>query len=157
MFRRWYEKDGLRFRCTQCGACCRRPGTVHLTRAEGDRIAERIVGLGATADTLAGEMWLESADGSLVIDVPDDAACPLLGAAGCTVHDIKPMQCATYPFWPEIVRSRRAWRDEKPWCEGIRDDGDVYDRAAIADLLAEGARTRESVQGKDPGETPIEP
>lgn len=143
MFGPWYAKSGLRFRCTRCGACCRRPGTVSLTAAEADRIAARIVGEGATASSLAGELWLENVDGSWLIDVPDDAACPLLGPTGCTVHDIKPMQCATYPFWPEIVKSRRTWREEAPWCEGIRDDGDVYDAPAIADLLAESARTRE--------------
>jgi Fe-S-cluster containining protein len=147
----WYAETGVTFGCTRCGACCKRPGFVFLTPFEADRIAERLVGQGATAAALMGELWVEDEDGLLVIDVPERATCPLLGEDGCTVHDIKPMQCATYPFWPEIMKSRKAWKYEAKRCEGIHPgpvrpdastEADTYSGEAVDAILAMRARTR---------------
>jgi Fe-S-cluster containining protein len=138
----WYARSGLRFACTRCGACCKRPGFVYLTRVEGDRIAERLQGPDANADTLLGELWVEDEDGLLVIDVPEEAACPLLGPNGCTVHDIKPMQCASYPFWPEILGSERKWKAEKKYCEGINDAAETYSADDVLSILSLRRRTR---------------
>lgn len=140
----WYARDGLRFRCTACGACCRRPGEVHLSVEEANRIAARILGDDASAASLLGELWVETPEGGLRIDVDDGEACPLLGEDDrCSVHDIKPLQCATYPFWNEVVASRWTWRREAFACEGIRDDGDRYAASAVADLVAGHGRTRD--------------
>jgi Fe-S-cluster containining protein len=48
----------------------------------------------------------------------------------CTVYGARPLQCATYPWWPELVQSRKAWAQEaRQVCEGIllddHDDDDV--------------------------------
>ena len=92
----WFEEEGLRFRCTQCGDCCKRPGFVFLTPFDAHRIAKRLLGEEAVAESLAGELWVQEADGTFRIDVTVDAVCPLLGEEGaCKVHDIKPIQCAT--------------------------------------------------------------
>ncbi len=116
---------------------------MHLSVEEGDRIAARIVGDGATAAALLGELWVETPEGTLRIDVEDGDACPLLGDdERCSVHDIKPLQCASYPFWSEVVASRWTWRREAFACEGIRDDGDLYAGSAVADLVAGHGRTR---------------
>lgn len=143
----WYARHGLKFRCTLCGECCRRPGTVHMTKSEGTTIAGRLEGPGATWESLLGELWVEDLDGSLKVDVPDDQACPLLGDDGqCVVHDVKPMQCATYPFWPEILQHKKEWKAERKYCEGIdAARADRYSAEEIADLLMDQARTRESL------------
>ena len=137
----WFDK-GLRFRCTACGECCKRPGFVSLTPLEGHRIAKRILGDDATAQSLMGRLWELDPDGTLRIDVGDNAPCPLLGDDDqCTVHDIKPMQCATYPFWPEIVGNEASWLLEQQFCEGVA-QGDSYTIPEIQDLLRECGRTR---------------
>src|SRR5258706_322600 len=51
--------------------------------------------------------------------VPRHAQCEFLVAGGCGVHAAKPVQCATFPFWPELVESRRAWHKTGGWCPGI--------------------------------------
>ena len=38
--------------------------------------------------------------------------------AGCTVYPARPVQCQTWPFWPENVESPRAWEDVTRHCPG---------------------------------------
>ena len=146
----WYAASGLRFRCTGCGACCRQPGFVYLHNDEADRIARRLRGADATAESLAGAIWAREDADTFVIEVRAGSACPLLGPEGCTVHDIKPMQCATYPFWPELLESPSAWHEEATLCEGISPLGDLYRDFDVRRLVKERARTHESSRGELP-------
>jgi Fe-S-cluster containining protein len=62
-------------------------------------------------------------------EIPSDDAegydCVLLardpdtGTTRCTVHRERPMQCRTWPFWPENLKSPRTWRQAGRECEGI--------------------------------------
>lgn len=138
--RPWFEvRGGVRFRCTGCNLCCKQPGYVHLHAHEAERIAQRVAG--GPAYMLDFQLWVPQPDGSRQIDVPEGGACPLLGEEGCTVHDIKPAQCATYPFWPEVMESPASWHREGVYCEGIDPEGDLYEAPRILELLAERART----------------
>lgn len=138
--RPWYvRRGGLRFRCTQCGMCCRQPGFVAVTREEADAIADRLQP-GDTAKSLDGTLWTwDHQAGVWMIDVPLGQSCPLLGEKGCTVHDIKPEQCATYPFWSENVASLIDWTQESIRCEGITPEGDLYTPELI-DVILQGRR-----------------
>lgn len=43
------------------------------------------------------------------------------GKAFCSIYEARPLQCRTWPFWPEVVRSRAAWermRKDTP-CPGM--------------------------------------
>ncbi len=56
---------------------------------------------------------------------------------GCSVYELRPKQCRTYPFWKEILASEDAWRKEADACGGIEPGGDrgrLYDRAEIEEL-----------------------
>ena len=53
----------------------------------------------------------------------------------CRIYAVRPLQCRTYPFWPEVVESRAVWRGEARRCEGI-DQGQVIPVARIRALLA---------------------
>ena len=49
-----------------------------------------------------------------------DGRCIFLGKDnGCKVYEARPVQCRTYPFWPEVVNSRTSWTREAKRCEGI--------------------------------------
>ncbi|MCB9521236.1 MAG: YkgJ family cysteine cluster protein [Myxococcales bacterium] len=129
---RWYG-GGLPFRCTECGACCRREGTVWLTIDEVPRIADALLGSADPAGLIALGGVAEP-DGRLRFDVPTGGACPLLDGDGrCRVHAVKPTQCRTYPFWDEVVGTRRAWLAESLECEGIG-EGEVVDSETIESL-----------------------
>ncbi|MHC5004369.1 MAG: YkgJ family cysteine cluster protein [Planctomycetota bacterium] len=110
----WYA-EGLRFACTQCGNCCTGPpGAVWCTDAEIRRLAEHI---GVPVETFhrthahrLDERW------SLQERLTDHGYdCIFLdrdtipGKAVCSVYEARPAQCRTWPFWPENLRSRRAW------------------------------------------------
>lgn len=38
---------------------------------------------------------------------------------GCGIYPVRPIQCQTYPFWPHILESPSAWKEEAERCPGI--------------------------------------
>jgi len=50
---------------------------------------------------------------------PRSSQCIFLRAGGCSIHPVKPTQCRTFPFWPELVESRKEWHKTAAWCPGI--------------------------------------
>lgn len=45
--------------------------------------------------------------------------CIFLRGTECIVNDAKPLQCRTYPFWPELM-DPEAWQAERlDMCEGL--------------------------------------
>ena len=43
---------------------------------------------------------------------------------GCAVYEARPFQCRSYPFWRELLASKKAWREAARSCPGIgRDAG----------------------------------
>lgn len=50
---------------------------------------------------------------------PRQSQCHFLGADGCTIHPAKPTQCRAFPFWPEIVGSRKGLREAARRCPGL--------------------------------------
>src|SRR5690606_14249333 len=110
--REWYA-DGLRFECTQCGACCTgRPGFVLFSEAEAARIAER---LGVTPQEFHENYTHDTAAGRSLAERPSEFGydCVFLdrssGKPLCSIHDLRPLQCRTFPFWPENLKSPREW------------------------------------------------
>lgn len=140
----WFKDNGLQFRCTGCGECCKQPGFVYLTREEGDRIARHLLDDDASALSLTGEYWTEQNDGDFVIEVIAGRGCPFLVDNACSVQPVKPAQCRTYPFWPENLTSPKRWRAEMKYCEGIGPAGDQYSYVDILSLLEERSATREN-------------
>jgi Fe-S-cluster containining protein len=121
----WYAR-GLRFECTQCGQCCSgESGTVEFTYEEAVGMA-RVLGM--TYEEFMqrhairqGPTWIlrekDSGDGGY--DCVLLERDPETGLTRCTVHQERPMQCRTWPFWPENLKSARTWRRAGRDCEGI--------------------------------------
>ena len=38
---------------------------------------------------------------------------------GCGIYPSRPAQCAAFPFWPETLKSRRAWERYASSCPGM--------------------------------------
>lgn len=132
----WYV-EGVRFQCTACGDCCKNHGEgfqyVFSTRAERRAIAQR---LGMTLRNFEAE-FTERVMGALSFVSKGDA-CVFLNEQGrCSVYEVRPKQCRTFPFWPELMDSRGAWdRDVASFCPGA-DKGQLYDVNEIRKRLAE--------------------
>ena len=121
----WY-RAGLRFECQRCGRCCRgEPGYVWVREPEIIAIA-RFLSL-PTAEFTARFVRRVFGDLSL-IELPN-GDCIFWSAEGCRIYEVRPIQCRTFPFWSEYVRSARAWEDAGRRCRGVN-CGRLYTPAA---------------------------
>ena len=106
----------FRFECQLgCTNCCSQPGEVYLTPEDADRIAAH---LRLGTDEFR-HRYCEIEDGDLHLAGPTDGPCRFVEDGGCSIHEVKPLQCQAFPFWPENVRGRRAWRNLRRHCPGI--------------------------------------
>ena len=113
----WYSQ-GLCFECTRCGNCCSGPeeGRVWVGEEEIQRIAEHL-GL-PVADF--GRHHLRKVGRSYSLVEKANKDCIFWDRNdGCTIYEVRPVQCRTFPFWKENVRSKRAWRGIATYCPGI--------------------------------------
>jgi Fe-S-cluster containining protein len=117
---KWYQ-GGLRFTCTQCGNCCTGPpGYVWVSKEEIAKIAE----------------FLEHQDGWLPKDLlrrvgfkyslteKPNGDCVFLqpgpdGKRGCSIYPVRPLQCRTWPFWNQNLRTPSAWAEASERCPGM--------------------------------------
>lgn len=113
----WWEA-GLPFACTRCGRCCHaRNGYEHvrLNRREQRRLARR---LGLRLRDFLDRYTRRTEDGHVGLRFVD-GHCILLDGVECSVHDARPTQCRTWPFWPELLASRAAYaREVRSFCPG---------------------------------------
>lgn len=115
----FYMRQALRFSCTQCGQCCATAGDyyVYLTDEESERIRTY---LQLSRNWFRRRYLQRLEEGEQVLAAGADERCIFLDTEGkCRVYAVRPVQCRTYPFWPELVGSARAWNREARRCEGI--------------------------------------
>ena len=107
---------GLRFECQPgCTECCRQRGFVYLTETDVERASAYL------------KMTPEAFDQKYVyrtrhlrrLRIPQEARCSFLRDDGCSIHAVKPTQCRTFPFWPELVESAKEWKKTAEYCPGI--------------------------------------
>ncbi|MEM8835777.1 MAG: YkgJ family cysteine cluster protein [Planctomycetota bacterium] len=121
----WFAPDGLRFECTECGACCTGPpGAVRFDEQEADAISER---LGITRRQFLDRYTRVAGRSRSLIELEtfhgfdcvflDREAVP--GKAVCAIYDVRPTQCRTFPWWREHTRSPKAWARAARACEGV--------------------------------------
>jgi len=115
-----FYDDGLHFSCRQCSYCCRHePGYVFLSLSDMQQIAAF---LDITIETCMRRYCREVNIGSMRIislrETPDND-CIFWKESGCSIYPARPVQCVTYPFWPNILESREAWEKESLSCPGI--------------------------------------
>ena len=113
----WFQQ-GLRFTCSQCGACCSGdPGVVWVTDQEIRRLADFLeISVSAFA-----KRYLRRVRTRLSLKEKANGDCVLLERPGmtCSVYPVRPTQCRTFPFWPELIRSEEAWEEAGEYCPGI--------------------------------------
>jgi uncharacterized protein len=108
--------EALRFECQPgCTECCRQKGFVYLTDADLPRMADF---LGLTAQQFASK-YVYRTKNRMRLRVPRDVNCYFLLEGGCSIHPAKPTQCRIFPYWPELLESRREWRKTARYCPGI--------------------------------------
>jgi uncharacterized protein len=108
--------EALRFECQPgCTECCRQKGFVYLTDADLPRMAEF---LELTVQQFERK-YVYRTKNRMRLRVPRDVNCYFLLEGGCSIHPAKPTQCRIFPYWPELLESRREWRKTARYCPGI--------------------------------------
>ena len=131
----WYG-DGLRFTCTQCGNCCTGgPGFVWISVEEVVRLAKH---LKQTPEEVV-EKYCRKVDGKFSLRERRNARgeydCIFLkeetarrkegeetvvyAKRVCTIYEARPLQCRTWPFWPENLRDEQSWSRSSKRCPGM--------------------------------------
>ena len=118
----WYA-DGVNFRCKapECSACCsgqRGEGYVWLNADEMETIAGFI---GIDFDKFTRK-YIRQVDYAFSLVEQPNHDCVFLKDGGCSIYEVRPTQCRTYPYWPSIVKSRQSWAKEAEQCPGIGDE-----------------------------------
>ena len=124
---------GVPFACQpNCGRCCDQPGgIVYLSIRDAERIASH--------HEMEMEAWLErdcrkTLDGRYVLQSrPSDDVCIFLdGEKRCSIYEVRPQQCAAFPWWSENLATERSWKEVKEECPGLTaEDAIVIDGEAI--------------------------
>jgi hypothetical protein len=68
--------------------------------------------------------------GFSVLKSRPDEAC-VFYRNGCSIYPARPMQCRTFPFWSDLLRSPRAWAKAAKKCPGM-DQGRVWGEEEVA-------------------------
>ena len=115
----WY-RAGLRFECTQCGNCCSGPpGYVWVTKADIAAIAEV---LGRTDGKLDKSLVRRVGLRHSLAEKPGGDCVFLRHEGGrtlCSIYQVRPRQCRTWPFWSPNLRSPEAWEAAARTCPGM--------------------------------------
>ena len=128
--RPYFFDAGIRFECQRCGQCCvGEPGTIYVTPEEINALA-RHLHLSVADFT---QRCLYPFKDSYSIREHDDGRC-LFFEEGCTIYDLRPGQCRTYPFWFSNLRSESTWRTIEKDCPGIG-RGRRYSREEILAIV----------------------
>lgn len=131
----------MRFICQPgCTKCCQVRGFVYLTEEDLSRAADFT---GLTRKDFEARYVLRY-HSLLRLRKPLNAQCHFLTESGCSIHPAKPVQCRLYPFWPELVESRAAWKEEAKLCPGIG-KGDLIQIGAALETADEMKRAYPSM------------
>ncbi len=115
-----FYKDGLKFSCKRCSACCRyETGFVYLSKEDIERLAlETKMDYSLFIKTYCRET--EDWQGRAVISLKEKSNndC-IFWDEGCKVYAARPLQCITFPFWESILSSAEAWKTAASGCPGM--------------------------------------
>ena len=129
----WYQ-DGLAFECTRCGACCTgAPGYVWV---DADEIARLAAYRGESAKQFARTFVRRVGDAYSLIEKPGGDCIFWDKRTGCTVYSARPVQCQTWPFWPENLETPDDWATVQRGCPGAG-LGQVY---SLEEIRASAAK-----------------
>jgi len=145
--KRWYDKS-ISFACTSCGKCCtsKNKVKVFLNDSEINQISNYLqistdhfisyytdlIYDNKKKDNHSEEVLryitLKSKgyDGKQHQQQPQQQnRCIFLSSSSeninkCSIYEVRPTQCRTYPYWPQHMIGRAEWLSESLNCEGMK-------------------------------------
>jgi len=136
--RAWW-KDGIQFECQGSGKCCVSHGEygfVYMTTADRTAMAKHL-GLSLAAFT---KKYCDENDGFFHLKESGNPSCMFLKNKQCSVYEARPVQCRTWPFWPEVMNAK-VWKAEvASFCPGVG-KGRIWSADEINILLDEQTKS----------------
>jgi len=127
----YYFENGLRFECTGCGACCKgEPGYVFLFDHEIERISKFL----KITQAEFKKKYTKTYASFFSLTEKENGDCVFLEDHKCIIHQVRPYQCFSYPFWWELITSEKKWKERGKTCPGIG-KGRLYTKEEILELL----------------------
>lgn len=125
--------DGLPFSCSQCGKCCEaREDVAHVYVGREDQV-RLAAHLGLSLQAFR-KRYTRFEDGGYLGLRFENGHCIFLDGKSCSVHESKPTQCRTWPFWPELLENPEAYRTEVlEFCPGSQVEAPIVSAQSIAD------------------------
>ncbi len=123
----WYVA-GLHFQCFECGNCCSGPeeGYIWTTDEEVEMIAKK---LEMDVDEFRDKYIKTIGSRQTIIEDSKSKDCIFLcdrnGTRGCSIYEVRPNQCRTWPFWDMNLETPDDWNFAARNCPGIN-SGRLY-------------------------------
>jgi len=112
----WYANTGLNFECQGCGGCCEGPGGyVWVDEEEMASMAKKL----GLSDEQFSRRYVRIVFGRTALVDNEKGDCVFLKDKRCSIYEQRPVQCRTFPWWPELLRSEKAWRENNYNCPGM--------------------------------------
>lgn len=131
----WY-KEGLRFKCTECGKCC--TGTSGFVWVSEEEIED----MAKTCDLSIKEFkmrYIRNRNNRLALvekkNSNGDFDCIFLQNKKCKIYQARPKQCRTFPWWQENLNTEESWKIAAQECEGINDSAPLVAFGEIQKVL----------------------
>jgi len=135
-----FYKNGLRFECTRCGACCIIHGDhayVYLTAKNIDEMSRF---LGLTPDAFYESFCRKNEDGNVILTMKD-GHCNFLENNRCIVYPVRPAQCRAWPILSEHLNDTYWNGVLREFCPGIG-QGRLYTAEEIENIVTMRDRER---------------
>ena len=119
----WYDQ-GLYFRCIGCSLCCTgASGYVWLSEKDIDDISSF---LKITKDIFIKKYTRFVKNKISLKELYPCYSCIFLRDKKCIIYPVRPRQCKTFPFWDNILQSKKSWENCKKQCPGIESSSSYF-------------------------------
>jgi len=65
------------------------------------------------------EQFCRPALGDISLKEHPNGDCVFWSETGCRIYPVRPVQCRTFPFWNEYIRTPRGWKTAGKRCPGV--------------------------------------
>jgi len=122
----------IRFECQKgCANCCKiSDGFVLIREKEVKEISKFL----KISETEFLKEYTQIKKGILSLIDHDGKDCIFLKDEKCSVYPVRPIQCQTYPFWPQNLKALRRWYYVEEDCPGIG-KGRTYTKEEIEEIF----------------------
>jgi hypothetical protein len=113
----WYIA-GLAFECQACGRCCAGPEEGYVW-ANDEEILRMAKHLNMSEKNFCKEYVRKVGRRQSLVEQKKSHDCVFLKDGKCTIYEVRPTQCRTWPFWTSNIASPADWSLAGMRCVGI--------------------------------------